>query len=201
VSCQGLESIKAIFSGYAKNNIVKVLIQAFDRKRIISTKGFSIFHSGSTFTKFDGSGLTLDNKLTAILDGNILKFGMFHYVRQFFDMSGYYKEATNQDVEDFCHHLALTVENESEFLKIADSWIRRKIGLIQQSGILEKYSPTQIAEVAKLFHIDLNISNQKIVLPIVRQDLKRVLRFLDEDYYEAPLTTTKYLSNSKRAAE
>ncbi len=205
VTCQGLESIKALFSGYVKDDTVTALIQAFDRKRIISTKGFAIFHSGNTFTKFDGSGLTLDNRLTAIMHGNILKFQSFHYMRQVFDMSGYYKEATNQDVVDFCHHAALVIGNEQDFLGVADSWVRRKIGLIQQSGILDQYSPVQIAEVAKQFHINLTVENRegvdKIILPMTRQDLKRILRFLDEDYYEAPLTTTRYLSNSKRVAE
>jgi hypothetical protein len=205
VTCQGLESIKAVFSGYVKDDTVTALLQAFDRKRIISTKGFAIFHSGNTFTKFDGSGLTLDNKLTAIMTGNTLKFQSFHYMRQVFDMSGYYKEATHQDVTDFCHHPALAVANEQDFFGVADSWVRRKIGLIQQSGILDRYSPAQIADVARLFHIDISIENRagmdKIVLPMVRQDLKRILRFLDEDYYEAPLTTTLYLSNSKRVAD
>lgn len=205
VTCQGLESIKAIFSGYVKDDTVTALLQAFDRKRIISTNGFAMFHSGNTFTKFDGNGLTLDNKLTAIMTANTLKFQSFHYVRQVFDMSGYYKEATNQDVTDLCHHAALAVGSEQEFLGVADSWVRRKIGLIQQSGILDRYSPAQIADVARMFHIELTIENRegmdKIVLPMARQDLKRILRFLDEDYYEAPLTTTRYLSNSKRVAD
>ena len=205
ISSRGMEAIRAIFCGYVNNGSSRILIQCFDKKRIISASGFSIFHSGDTFRKFDGSGLTLDNKLTAILDGNVLKFASFHFVRRVFDMSGYYKEATNQDLIDFCNHSALIIENQEEFRKISDSWIRRKVGLIQQSGILDRYLPSQIAEVAKLFSIDINIldigGQIKISLPMNRQEIKRILRFLDEDYYEAPLTTTRYLSNSKRMAD
>lgn len=199
------ESIKAIFSGYENNGLIRVLIQGFDRRRIISTKGFSIFHSANTFTKFDGSGLTLDNKLTAIMEGDNMKFASFHFLRQIFDMSAYYKEATDQDLTAFAEHKALQIANPKAFMEISDTWIRRKIGLIQQSGILDKYSPNQIASAAKHFDIPLALTGQsgeeKLVIPTDRREVKRILRFLDEDYYQAPLTTTKYLSNSKRVAD
>ena len=41
----------------------------------------------------------------------------------------------------------------------------------------------------------------KIVLPESPSELRKLLRFLDEDYYESPLTQTQYVSNSKRIAD
>jgi hypothetical protein len=39
------------------------------------------------------------------------------------------------------------------------------------------------------------------LLPTNRTELLRLLRFLDEDYYESALSQTRFLSNSKRVAD
>jgi len=41
----------------------------------------------------------------------------------------------------------------------------------------------------------------KIILPTNPTQLRRLLRFLDEDYYESALSQTRFLSNSKRVAD
>ena len=46
-----IESIKAVFSGYIKNGAIRVLIQGFDRRRIINTSGFSLIHADNGFTQ------------------------------------------------------------------------------------------------------------------------------------------------------
>ncbi|KVF76855.1 hypothetical protein WS75_10715 [Burkholderia sp. FL-7-2-10-S1-D7] len=200
----GLEHVRAVFSGYTKDGKTRVLAQAFDRRRIISPKGFSIIHSKDKFVKFDGTGLTLDNKLTAVLDGQKLLFSSFHFVRTIFDVSGYFKEATDADVKDFCRIAEKPAEAQKAFLDTCDGWIRRKIGLIRQSGILEKTPADQISKVATSFDIEIKTQeiDGKIVIefPETRAELKRLLRFLDEDYYQSPLSDARYISNSKTVA-
>jgi hypothetical protein len=94
--------IKALFTGYTlSDGSVKILLQNFDRRRIISTNGLSIFHSANVYKKIEGIGLTIDYKLTATLEGGKLKFFSFHNARQIFDLSEYYKEATDDDVIEF----------------------------------------------------------------------------------------------------
>ncbi|MFN2812460.1 DUF4868 domain-containing protein, partial [Escherichia coli] len=78
--------------GYAQpNGVVKILLQNFDRRKVISTNGLSIFHSTNVYKKIEGIGLTVDHKLSAILEGGKLKFFSFHAARQIFDLSEYYK--------------------------------------------------------------------------------------------------------------
>lgn len=197
-----IDFIRGIYTGYVCDNDVRILIQVFDRRRVISPKGFSIFHTNSTFKKFDGSGFTLDNKLTAIMHGKKLKFSSFHFVRQIFDMSAYYLEATNQDITDFSKLPSVQIEDQDAFIDACDTWVRRKIGTIMQSGVLDTSTPQQISLSAKHFSIDIKTNGpenaEKIVFPTDRAELKKLLRFLDEDYYQSPLTSNKYLSNSKR---
>lgn len=197
-------SIKALFSGYVDgaNNVVS-LIQCFDKRKIISTNGLSIFHSADVFKKIEGIGLTLDTKLAATLIGNRLKFFSFHVMRQVFDMSEYYREATDADINEFAQLECISVDNQQLLVSMADTAVRRKVSLIQQSQILERVEIADIRTVAMEFNIPLatvvSEGVEKIRLPNNKADLKKILRFLDEDYYKSPLSNTQFLSNSKRA--
>lgn len=200
-----LESIKALFSGYVKNGTIRILLQGFDRRRIINANGFSLVHSENAFTKFDGGGLTLDNKLTALIEDDQLKFASFHYLRQIFDMSAYGKEATDQDLKVFIQNPALQFSDTQAFLDAADSWVRRKVILIQQSGILDNCSASKIVATAKYCDLHLQLlgatGQERIVMPLDRQEVKQILRFLDEDYFQSPQSTMKYMAKARRVMD
>lgn len=197
------ETIKALFTVYvddADRNVV--LLQNFDKRKIISTRGLSIFHSANVYKKVDGVGVTIDSKLSAIIVGSNLKFFSFHMTRQIFDLSAYYIEATDSDIQEFSEVPAVRVQNMSHLVSISDKWIRRKLALVKQSGILETVPVGVIRAAATEFSIELSVSNEggyeAIVLPQNKAELKKVLRFLDEDYYRSPLSDRSFVSNSKR---
>ncbi len=197
--------IKALFSGYIdQDGKTVVLIQHFDKKRVISTNGLSIFHAANVYKKIEGVGLTIDNKLTAILIENSLKFNSFHMVRQVFDLSEYYMEATDIDIHQFAALPTISVKNAETLVSVSDSWVRRKLWLISQSQILQLVPLADIKAVATEFNIPLETTviegNEKIKLPETKKELKTILRFLDEDYYKSPLLQNYYITNSKRPA-
>ena len=197
--------IRALFTGYVVDNEVTVLIQYFDKRKIISTNGLSIFHSANVYKKIEGIGVTIDSRLSAVLKGRSLKFFSFHLLRQIFDLSGYYKEATDSDISEFASLPALRVENLQELIEISDSWVRRKLSLIQQSQILDNVPINEIKAAAVDFNIPLRtlVENGLELIKIPtdnKAELKTILRFLDEDYYKSPLSKTQYLTNSKRMA-
>jgi len=200
-----LESIKAIFTGYIKNGAIRILLQGFDRRRIINASGFSLVYAENNFTRFDGGGLTLDNKLTAIIEDDNLKFASYHYLRQIFDMSAYCKEANDQDLKVFIQNPALQFTDAQVFLDVADPWVRRKVVLIQQSGILDYCSASKIAATAKYCDLNLQLAGtagqERIVVPADRQEVKQILRFLEEDYFQSPQCTVKYMSKSRRVMD
>lgn len=200
-----LESIKAIFSGYIKNGTIRVLLQGFDRRRIINANGFSLVHSENAFSKFDGGGFTLDNKLTAIIEDDNLKFASYHFLRQIFDMSAYCKEATDQDLKVFVQNPALQFVDAQVFMDVADAWIRRKVILIQQSGILDNCPAGKIAATAKFCDLQLQLAGtpgqERIIIPADRQEVKQILRFLDEDFFQSPQNTMKHMSKARRVMD
>lgn len=196
-----LESVKAIFAGCPDGGD-QVLIQLFEQRRLIATKSVAIFFSGNTFERMSDSGLTLDSKLLAVLDGSNLKFQSFHFLRRVFDVDDHFKEATAVEVKAFAAHPMLKTTDIAAFEAAASSTVRRKIALILQSGILDKNPIEHIIATAKQFKVDVKTTTEgKILLPGNAVELRRLLRFLDEDYYESPLTQTQYVSNSKRVAD
>src|ERR1700752_1939073 len=96
-----LEMIKALFMGKTQEGRRVALVQNFDRRRILSNKGYAIFHSDDVFRKVEGVGLTIGTTLSAILEDSRLSFFSFHAARQIFDLSQYYREATDDDLNDF----------------------------------------------------------------------------------------------------
>lgn len=196
-----LESVKAIFSGCPDGGD-QVLIQLFEQRRLIATKNVAFFFSGNTFERMSDTGLMLDTKLLAVLDGNDLKFQSFHFLRRVFEVDDYFKEATAAEVKTFAVHPKLSSTDAAAFEAAASSTVRRKIALILQSGVLDKHPVENIVATAKPFKVDIQTTpDGKIVLPDSPAELRKLLRFLDEDYYESPLTQTQYVSNSKRVAD
>lgn len=197
------ESIKAIFTGFDDGNGgFDILIQHFDRRKVISTNGLSIFHSGNVYKKIEGVGVTIDSRLSAVVSGGNLRFFSFHLLRQIFDLSEYYREATDSDISEFAALPVIKVADVPALIAMSDNWIRRKFALIQQSQILEDVALNEIKAVANEFNIPLNtvVENgaEVIVLPTAKAELKTILRFLDEDYYKSPLSKTQCITNSKR---
>lgn len=194
------ESIKALFFGKVDASAKIVLIQTFDRRKIISNKGLSLVHASNVYKKVEGVGLTLDTRLAAILQDKKLSFFSFHSARQVFDLSQYYKEATDDDLREFAG--IVQVENVPGFVAAADNWVRRKVALVMQSAILDKVDLEETKKVALVFGIDLKTTTLDgkpiLVLPQNKAEIKKVLRFLDEDYFQSILLSTPHLSSSKR---
>ena len=199
-----LETVKALFTSVADESGTKVLIQLFEQRRLVSAKkGVVMFFSDDTFSQMTDTGLVLDRRLLAVLEGTSIRFQSFHFLSRVFDLSDHFNEATQEEVQAFANHEKLAVDDISGFGAGAGQFVRKKIALILQSGVLDKYSGQDIANAAQAFNVEIELSDDgKIKLPTNdKGNLRRLLRFLDEDYYEATLSQTRFLANSKRVAD
>lgn len=197
------DQIRALFFGKTVNGETSVYLQTFDRRKLISEAGFSIFHSNNVYKRIEGTGLTLDVKIAAKLEGNSLKFFSFFLMRQMFDMSSYYQEATDADIAEFASLPKVVVQDQDALIAASDNWVRKKLWLIKQSGILDKVVPADLKVIAAEFGIQVvyvdDNGSDRLQLPTDKKQLKTLLRFLDEDYYKSPLSRTNFITNSKRA--
>ena len=203
VSEQAIDSIVGLFAGEVlEDGSTRALLQVFDKRRSLARSGYTLIHQGQTFRKLVEPGLTFDSTLTATLEGKNLCFRSLFKVRRLFDVEDYYKEATNEDLLAFSQHQRIQAAPDLNLADIADTWIRRKIALISASGLLDASSANKIQQKAAMFDLALTVvgdgDDSKVQLPANKKDLKALLKFLNDDYYESPLTENRYVSSSKR---
>lgn len=154
---------------------------------------------GNTFVKTTDEIFTIDNKLVAIIENNKTKFKSFHNLRMVFDLSNFYQEATDDDLQELSQHNSLEISNLSLFIEQADTQVRKMVHTISQTGVLDDYSVNDIQTAAQGFpNVPITVSNGKILLPDDKKLLKEVLHFLLEDIYKGALSGSSYISNSKR---
>ena len=198
-------TIKAFFMGEytKKSNEEKYIIafQKFRKEQYITRKGLNLFHDANTFSQEKRFGICITDTLDCVVINNELRFTSFYYARQIFDLSEYYREATDSDVDEFINHSKINVENADVFKSNADSWVRRKVALISDSGIFSKYSPKQIKEKAKNFGLVISTTKNKLSLPNNKKELKVILKFLDNEIYKGVFSEEILQTNSKRKAE
>lgn len=182
-------------------------IQTFDRRQALIKSKFTFIDFGEGLTRLKHSGLTLDNTLSAVLQGSTLRFKSYALAGRFFDLTDYFHEATEGEIVEFASHKALATEDMSSFQKLAISpRARKQIALVLASKILDQVPAQKIVSEAKRqFKIKLPIIKlgnvTKLVMPTARADLKLLLDFLLENFYKGCLTKKMYVSNSKRVPQ
>ena len=84
---------------------------------------------------------------------------------------------------------------------MADTWIRRKIAAINDSGVLNRNTAAKIRNLAQKCGLDVTVENKKLVIPDDKKKLKEVLGFLDDEVYKGAFTEETYITNSKRRVQ
>lgn len=206
---EGLGAIKGIFGGFTDNGVTTVMIQAFDRRQAITAGKFALFFDNDTFRRLGGIGITLDNKPTAILSQATtnnaltqLRFVSLHNTRRLFEMDAYYHESTKEEIESFFNEDKFHGFNSVWLDANIDNWIRKKVTFINQEGILDACTPEELRTAAAGFDIEIGVhengGQMKLVFPDDKKGLKALLRFLDEDIYQSPISGNRFQTNSKR---
>jgi hypothetical protein len=195
--------IRAIFIGkrdeVGETEKFVVAFQRFRKEQYISpVKWFNLFFENNTFVQEKRFGISISDTVDCCFDEGELQFVSYHYARQVFDLSDYYRSATDQEVLSFANNDKLAISDVPSFQNLANTWIRRKIALINDAGVLENYTAAKIKTLAKATGIDITVENKKIIIPTEREILKIILGFLDEEAYRGPFSQTTYLANSKR---
>lgn len=194
--------IKSLFCGQWHKKPREILFQVFDTRKIISHGKLTLLYSPESYTKLESPGIILGDGLAAVLQGQNLLFYSYQNTRRIFDLSSYYQEATDTDLNEFTQHENIQLKDKENFIKQADTVIRKKVALLQKNEVLNKMNMDEVKKKAKQFEIDLSIKKQngkaKLMLPDDKKQIKEILRFLDEDYFFSVLTHKKCVTNSKK---
>lgn len=192
------DKIKAIFLGEVSGERVTVAFQKFKKEQYINVKGINLFFDRETFVQEKRFGMSISEEVDCIYEGGKLFFRSFFMARQIFDLSDYYREATEKEVRQFARLKEVELEEEETFMGQADSRVRRKIASILDSGVLKRYNAQAIQKIGRNTGITVKVKNQKIVIPADKKEMKIILGFLDEEVYKGVFSSAVYIVNSKR---
>lgn len=194
--------IHAIFVGereeIGNNERFIVAFQRFKRDQYISNRSIRLFHNGETFLKDNRFGISISDSIDCFYHGNELQFVSYYLARQVFDLCSYYRLATDQEVRRFTSINILNFVDPVTFGKMADTWIRRKIAIINDSKVLETCPVNKIKSLAEAVGVRIDILDRKIIIPADKKTVKVILGFFDEEAYLGPFSRKTYLANSKR---
>ncbi|WP_405568930.1 Kiwa anti-phage protein KwaB-like domain-containing protein [Winogradskyella sp. Asnod2-B02-A] len=190
--------VKAIFATTNQANQTQINFQYFDSRKILANRGISLYLSGDTYRTFDTKGIVISESITAIFKDSDLYFKSYFNTRKFLNLVDFYEEATEEDIDDFVGQSIFSFEDAIGFRDDLNSRLRKKIKGIQQRGVLQNNSATEIRDKAHGFGISFDIDNGQLVLPRNKSLMRDLIRFLDEDYFVTPLTDRRCITNSKR---
>lgn len=193
-----IETIKYLI--FSNNDLI--LFQTFDSRKIIKPEKLYLLYSSNTYSRIDNKGLVVDAKIDAVFLKNesVLLFSSYHNASKIFDLSNYYREATENEIkENFTNKEIFIGELD---LSIINSRYRKKIYQIIKNDVLKKVkdnfkSVNNYANEFGLFGV-FDENNSKIILPQNKKDIEKLINFLNDDLYKSPISDIIYETNSKR---
>lgn len=148
----------------------RIFFQNFDSRRVlIPGRRFAVFATAdsSTFKELEEPVVLLDAHLAAIWDNGVLKFKSFHLAKQIFDLSGYFAEATDEQIGEFVAHSLIACESKDAVIRSSTVWSRKKIALILHGKTLDKMTAESVRAASKLVEYEVPMKGDKIALPSV----------------------------------
>ena len=194
--------IKAIIIGENINETeteqFNIAFQRFRKEQNLVAMPYRLFWNNNTFRRDKCFGIGVTDIVDCRYVNDELQFISFYYARQIFDLSKYYRMATECEVDLFTKNDKLFFDNPNSFKLNANAYIRRKIAMIKDSSVLKRFSAKQIKRSAELEGISIQTKDNRIVIPEDKNDAKIVLAFLVEEAYRGPFTKKLLLANSKK---
>lgn len=195
----GGENIKALFVGVNAGGGLRLLVQRFTAAQILGRNVLAVIANNNQFSRITDPAFNLATSLTCIIEGGQIKFESYHKLRAVFDVVEFFAAATDDDIDDFAGHASIAIADVPALKELVTQTERKLIHKLASSGVLDAHTPQQIQARAIATGLAVNLANGQIVLPADKQEIRRLLRFLDDSLYQAPLSGLRYVTNSKRA--
>lgn len=194
--------IRAIFVGERKeengSEHFSIAFQRFRKEQYLSTKRYSLFLDGDTFITEKRWGIGVGYNVDCLFETSRLSFESYYFARQIFDLSQYYRTATDSEIESFSSLDVLNFEDADKFAGMSDTWVRRKVASINDSEVLKNYDAKTIQKLARTIGFEIELVEDKIRVPNDKKHLKDILSFLDEEVYKGAFSEETFITNSKR---
>lgn len=179
-----------------------IKFQRFEKSQILKRKKRTIIYKNNMFIKNEDFCLNILDALDAIYYDNTFKFINYTNANKVLPLGEYYREATQEEVDNFKTLEIFTLSSEASFDKYASAHnVRGQIAKILDSDVLSQHTAHQLKEIATSYNINIDIQDDKIVIPTEKKDIKYFLTFLSEKIYKGPLSGKTLISSSTREKE
>ena len=200
-----LDDIKALFLINENNECI---IQNFNASNILRPQGRAIIrnilslgsipaYSFEELSSFEG--IMYGEKIHAVIIDRNLFFTSFTYAHQSLDLKNYLKEATDEQLAEFCDNPLFAIADVDKFIKTAKTNTRKDVSLILDGPAL-KFSIEELIQSAANAGIELplNAEKTKIVIPEQARERAVVFKFLKNGLFRSIVDHEIYESNSHR---
>lgn len=188
-----------------------ILVQAFDRRSLLTPEQhcllFKIFGSSDTAYEVNEHfrGFFLSENVHAVIKGGALYFQSFYTDDKALGLQKYLTEASDEELKGFFEHPSIKFEGGrdeiAELTQSPSTFLRKDIGWILKSGVLDKYSPQYLVKRArsvKKIEIPLRLDDGKLLIPKGKSALNEALKFLRNTIFKSILDDEYYRANSRR---
>jgi len=192
------ENIKALFTVSGTDGGMRLLVQRFTAMQLLNRKR-ALLLDNNNFRELTESAFTFGSRLTCIVENALIKFDSYHNLRAIFDLTEFYHEATDEDIDQFAAHGSINIADIDAFKSDATQTIRKLVHKVLNSDVLNAHTPQDIQATAAETGLNLTLQNGVLEVPEDKALARQFFRFLDDSLYEAALSGQRYVTNSKRA--
>ena len=194
-------NIRAIFlplSDDSENE--KIVFQRTQKRQLLLGGRITLFWSNDTFISTQKPGVVITDSIDAYYENGTLYFKSYYWANQIFNLNKYYRQATDDDIRDFCQNNCFYVDDLDSLVSASSNWTRKKIAYILDTGVLEKNTTDYILQEANNLGLQFETNEEnKIVFPADLKSQKELLSYLADEIYKGRLSDDVYLTNSKRS--
>lgn len=194
-------NIRAIFltlSDDSENE--KIVFQRTQKRQLLLGGRITLFWSNDTFISTQKPGVVITDSIDAYYENGTLYFTSYYWANQIFNLNKYYRQATDDDIRDFCQNNCFYVADLDSLVSASNNWTRKKNAYILDTGVLEKNTTDYILQEANNLGLQFETNEEnKIVFPADLKSQKELLSYLADEIYKGRLSDDVYLTNSKRS--
>ena len=203
INAENLDEILGLAVKADNGDRERILVQVFNKSQSLTRSWWvSLVYESGIFNRLESSGFRLDEKLVCIIEDNLIKFKSLHMLGRVIDTSTIFSVASESEVNSFANdHLHLfDIIDLDEFISSTSRNARKYIASVVRSGALNNHTVQSLKTASKGTGININLTNNKIVMPQSSREITELMRFLNDGRYVGPVSGQPYITNSRRPA-
>jgi hypothetical protein len=185
------ENMKAVMGAYMRNDVVeKVAFKKLDKTKVLSRDVVWLWWTKETLDVPDGPAVAFPEGLFAVYKDELLFFDSFHVAGGFFDLAQYFREATEEEIDELLTNGPLAWNSERSIHVSVSDKCKRLIYVFNKSGgFKERMTAENIqGRFQEALGIDLDLvttddGRTSVALPTQPGKVTELFRLLTDHYY------------------